>query len=379
MQFFVDKCLPFGSSISCSHFQRFSNALKHITEFQIGHKDSITNYLDDFLFVAPDKATCNAMVSSFIDICNQLGVPVAHEKTEFATTKILLNGVSFTLALPDDKLSKAVAWIQEILSKKKTTLKNLEQLVGLLNFFNRAIVPGRAFTRRIYSKFSSLQVKLKSYHHLKVDSELKKDLQIWLQFLTRDSTFPISLLARPYIDLKKDSSNTNHSCCLNFTSDATAAKNLDFGCVYDDAWTYQRWEPNFIKSRSPSIEFLELYALCQAVFIWAPKLMGIRALIYCENEAVTHMVNNQTSGCKYCMVLIRKLVLKSLHYNFRLTVRYISSKDNFLSDSLSRLKVELFRWQATTIGLFPAEKPTPLSQELWPLSALWDEHCKPLN
>ena len=24
--YFVDKCLPFGSSISCSHFQRFSNA-----------------------------------------------------------------------------------------------------------------------------------------------------------------------------------------------------------------------------------------------------------------------------------------------------------------------------------------------------------------
>ena len=28
--YFVDKCLPFGASISCSHFQRFSNAVKHI-------------------------------------------------------------------------------------------------------------------------------------------------------------------------------------------------------------------------------------------------------------------------------------------------------------------------------------------------------------
>ena len=27
--YFVDKCLPFGASISCLHFQRFSNAVKH--------------------------------------------------------------------------------------------------------------------------------------------------------------------------------------------------------------------------------------------------------------------------------------------------------------------------------------------------------------
>ena len=29
-KFFIDKCLPFGASISCSHYQRFSNSLRHI-------------------------------------------------------------------------------------------------------------------------------------------------------------------------------------------------------------------------------------------------------------------------------------------------------------------------------------------------------------
>ena len=33
-QFFVNKCLPFGASISCSHYQRFSDALRHLTEFR---------------------------------------------------------------------------------------------------------------------------------------------------------------------------------------------------------------------------------------------------------------------------------------------------------------------------------------------------------
>ena len=48
--FFVDKCLPFGSSISCAHFQQLSNALKAIVEFRTQQYNSLTNYLDDFLF-----------------------------------------------------------------------------------------------------------------------------------------------------------------------------------------------------------------------------------------------------------------------------------------------------------------------------------------
>ena len=60
--FFVDKCLPFGHSISCVLFQSFSDALDHILKFIISQKtlDSqrrgrTTNYLDDFLLIALTK------------------------------------------------------------------------------------------------------------------------------------------------------------------------------------------------------------------------------------------------------------------------------------------------------------------------------------
>ena len=38
IKYFVEKCLPFGASISCSHYQRFSNALCHILEFRVGRQ-----------------------------------------------------------------------------------------------------------------------------------------------------------------------------------------------------------------------------------------------------------------------------------------------------------------------------------------------------
>ena len=46
--FFVDKCMPFGASISCSHFQRFSDAIAHIIKVKTKHGN--VNYLDDFFF-----------------------------------------------------------------------------------------------------------------------------------------------------------------------------------------------------------------------------------------------------------------------------------------------------------------------------------------
>ena len=49
VQYFVDKCLPFGTSISCALFQKLSDALKHIIEFIEQKRNFLTNYLDDFL------------------------------------------------------------------------------------------------------------------------------------------------------------------------------------------------------------------------------------------------------------------------------------------------------------------------------------------
>ena len=53
--YFVDKCMPYGASISCSHFQRFSNALAHIVKTK--SKMDLINYLDDFFFCCSYQVT----------------------------------------------------------------------------------------------------------------------------------------------------------------------------------------------------------------------------------------------------------------------------------------------------------------------------------
>ena len=77
--FFVEKALSFGVAISCSHFQRFSNAIAHITRMKT--KKKLINYMDDFLFISMWKTRCDGQVKIFMSICNQIKFPISLEKT----------------------------------------------------------------------------------------------------------------------------------------------------------------------------------------------------------------------------------------------------------------------------------------------------------
>ena len=117
-KFFIDKCLPFGASISCSHYQRFSNSLKFIITYKMGHK-AITNYLDDFLFIAMLKSICDSLIVQFFKLCKELGIPVTQDKTEWGTTKlvflgILLDGENLVLAIPLEKQEKAIKLLNDL-------------------------------------------------------------------------------------------------------------------------------------------------------------------------------------------------------------------------------------------------------------------------
>ena len=90
--FFIEKCLPFGTSISCALFQEFSNALHHITEYLIKKKNRLTDYLDDFLFISLLKKECNWILEQFLELCKRINCPVSLEKTEYATDQITFLG-----------------------------------------------------------------------------------------------------------------------------------------------------------------------------------------------------------------------------------------------------------------------------------------------
>ena len=179
--FFMDKCLPFGASISCHHFQEFSDALSHIVKHRNWQQDNV-NYLDDFFFVAAMKYWCDQQLRNFLTVCQEINFPVSLEKTEWSCTKItflglLIDTVNQLICLPLHKVEVARNKIRTILQRKskKSTLHEIQQLAGYLNFLCKAIIPGRAFTRRLYAQTQGI---LKPYHHLPIKQEIRLDLEM---------------------------------------------------------------------------------------------------------------------------------------------------------------------------------------------------------
>ena len=377
--FFIDKCLPFGSSISCALFQCFSDALCYLIEFRLKIHRCITNYLDDFLFIARTLQLCDFMIDSFLQLCKELNVPVCMEKTEWANDKIiflgiLLDGEHHILAIPTEKKDMAMQLLEEMLSKKKSTVKDLQRLCGYLNFLGKAIVPGRTFTRRMYAKYSTIvkmngsprsanEYKLKQHHHMRLDQEFKLDCEMWLRFLNADLQIVVNRLMTDF--------QIEDAWEIGFYSDASASKTKGgFGAVLGSHWLKGEWGFEFMSSKQPSIEYLELFALYAGILTWQHNEMLNDKIvrIHCDNQAVVQMVNNLTSGCRNCMVLIRLLVLNNMIHNRKVVAQYIDTKSNCLADVLSCNQMRRF-WQLSAGRM--DDNPATIPVEIWPVDKIW--------
>ena len=364
--YFVDKCLPFGASISCSHFQRLSNAVRHIVQFRT--KKSLVNYLDDYMFADMLNLLCNNQVRTFLQVCDEIAFPVSLEKTFWSTTKLvflglLIDTINQCVCIPVDKISKAVDLIESVLLKKsgKATLNQLQKICGFLNFLGCCVIPGRAFTRRLYAYTAN--DKLKPHHHIRINAEMKADLRMWLTFLQHPSVF-----CRPFLDF----SNILIADDIDMFSDASGK--IGLGAICGSAWMYQEWPETFIRKYKPSIEYLELFAVTAAVLAWIHLFKNRRIVLFCDNESVVNMINYTTTSCKNCMVLIRIIVLKGLVENVRVFARHVQGSKNIFADSLSRNKLNYFKEKCIEHGKVIDLLPTVVPSPIWPVSKIWK--CK---
>ena len=137
---FLDKALPFGHLISCSHFQRFSNGLRHIVETISGKKHHLVNYLDDYLYIETSEEKCNKLVRIFLRVCEEIKFLVAMEKTEWAASRVvflgvLLDGNRHCLVAPEDKRVKTLDMVRIFADRKKGMVKRAAKVSRYTQLF----------------------------------------------------------------------------------------------------------------------------------------------------------------------------------------------------------------------------------------------------
>lgn len=349
-KYFFDKAMPFGCSISCNTWEKFARFLEFCVS-RHANRGELLHYLDDFLF-GGRKGTdeCHHIMDTFVTTMNNLGVPIAADKTEGPTCVICFLGLEIdseemVIRLPMSKVKEIVERIQDILKKEKVTLKQMQSLIGVLNFACRAVVPGRPFCRRLINSICGLT---KPFHHLRLSKGMRQDLQLWLCFF--EGFNGISVFHDRYWVFNED---------VQLFTDSAAS--LGFGAFYAGKWTYAAWPQSWLElGITNDITVLELFPLVVALHIWGEELRNKKICFRCDNIAVVHIVNTMTSKSDRIMVLLRALTLVCLRLNIVVKATHVSGVKNKLADALSRLQILKFHTLAPDAEPMPDQVPDHL-------------------
>ncbi|RLJ22836.1 hypothetical protein DJ031_00175 [bacterium endosymbiont of Escarpia laminata] len=345
-QFFMDAVLPMGCSSSCSIFERFSTALEWAAKVKLGVTEVI-HVIDDFLLLANSFEKCNDDMQAFISMCDQIGVPLAHEKTCGPSTSIsflgiIIDTVQMHARLPEDKLNKARTLLLSFLAKQKVTLKELQSLIGVLSFASEVVVPGRPFLRRLIDQTLGVS---RPHYHIRLTRQTKLDLGVWLEFLQHFNGKAFFLdenfLTGDFLQLHTD-----------------AAGGIGYGALYGTEWFCGLWP---VAWRSHNVAVLELYPIVAAVHVWGNAWENKSVCFFTDNEALVPIINNQTSREPHIMALIRPLVLACLRFNINFAARHIPGRFNILADKLSRSQVGDFHELAPWANTSPVDIPYSVS------------------
>ena len=350
--YYFDRCLPMGCRSSCAIFERFSTALEWAAK-QIFQADEIIHVLDDFLLIAKSKQSCENLLSRFISLCNYLGVPIAPEKTvgpetELPFVGITLDSIRMEARLPEDKLEKCRTMLLDFYKRRKVTLRELQSLIGLLNFTCSVVLPGRAFLRRLIDLTRGIR---RPHFKIRLNKDAKSDLIVWLSFLEQYNgrTF--------FLDERMSASR------YEITSDAAGSKG--YGALFKTHWFYGSWPESW---QSLNITVLELFPIVIALHIWGDQLADKCVTFVTDNAALVDIINKQTSKHKIVMILIRDMVLTTLKFNIFFTARHLPGKLNERADLISRFQIERFKAISPGMDEFPTPVPENLQPRNWSLS-----------
>jgi len=319
-QIYSDTVLAMGLRSAAYICQRLTNSVAYICK-----KDGfeIVNYLDDFCGVEKreDATRAYSYLGSLLDY---LGIEENKNKASVPSTKSAFLGIWFdtikmTMEVTPDRLVEinelAVTW----LDKKFATVKEVQSIIGKLNFVAKCDKPARLFICRMLNFLRSMPKKGQT----KVPIEFSDDIRWWLKFLPKFNGISIISLETWS---KPDELIASDACLVGC------------GAVCGKEYFHKVF-PETVSAQSLHINALELLSLVIAIKIWAVKLKGKKVTVLCDNEATVWVINTGKTRDIHMQCYLRELCYLSAINEFQLYAKHIPGVDNRIPDMLSRWSI----------------------------------------
>ena len=346
--FFTRLC--FGSRSSPKIFTMLSEAIHYIATHNY-HIQDLLYLLDDFLTVSL-PADGETTMSTLKTVFRVLNIPIHPKKTLGPATfmtflGINLDTVEMQASLPHEKVERISKFIASFIERKSVTKRELQCILGHLNFASTVIIPGRSFVSYLLRMLHGVK---ELHHYIYLNAGCRDDLLMWTRFLDgwNGKSF--------FYD-----SDITTSADMELYTDASGS--IGYGGYFQGKWFACRWPQQLqISDKDMSIAFMELVPIVTCAVIWGSQWCLKRILFHCDNMATVFIVNKGRSQCPNIMKLMRKLTLCAAKYNFIIHAVHIEGKLNYKSDYLSRFQMTNFRKIAPNADPHPT--PTPLLEDL---------------
>ena len=186
----------------------------------------------------------------------------------------------------------------------------------------------------------------KKYHHRRLTAEIKADLKLWLTFLESFNGV-VHIPEQEWLSSE--------------TEKLFSAGGDEFGaaCYFNGEWSFYQWPSSWVGTAvMKDMTFLEMVPVLLAVCIWGHKLANKRVVLWIDNRALVDVLNKQSCKSRRVMQLVRFFILQTMRHNVLFKARHISSKSNFICDSISRKQWARFREVAPSANKEP--EPIPI-------------------
>ena len=318
-RYYYDVTLSMGSASSAYCCQRTTNCIKYV--FKQQGFDNV-NYLDDLgAAEEEDKAEeafdCLGWILSTIGIRESLSKACAPAYI-IVFLGILFNTLTMTMQITEERLVEIKALLEEWMVKRTASLKEVQVLLGKLNFAASTVRAGRIFVSRIINEVKKYN---KDGTKRRISKEMKKDIQWWLKFM---ETFDGITMITPAKFYPPDAIFSTDSCLQ--------------GCGgWCNGKAFKAKIPEWLqKKENVHINELELLTVIIAIRKWATEISNKNLLAFCDNQTTIDIVNKGAATNKFAQACLREMCFLLAKNNTVLKMVFINGKDNIFSDCLSR-------------------------------------------
>lgn len=352
---FLDRMAAMGLRSAAQMCQRTTSAVVHIMKLEGW---DVCNYLDDHGGVEVPLYE-DVPFMRLGEVLDELGLDESVKKacapsTCMDFTGVQVDSVSFEMSVTPERLNEIEQLTAVWLGKKSASKKQLQSLIGKLQFVAKCVPAGRVFISRLLEQLRCLH---RSEHRFKVSGEVRKDIRWWRECIRLFNGTSIMLEVwwrAPDAVLATDASLLGGG--------GVQMQRMEFFHVSFPEW---------VKQQARHINALELWTLVVALKVWGGECRGMRIKVLCDNEASVSVVNTGRSRDAMLCQLLRELCYWAVKDEFVVRGEHVAGVDNRLPDCLSRWDdAERFRleFKART---GPGWHEVCVQEDIFKLTGLW--------